>query len=323
MGGSRKPGLHRLGLCLLLAAAATLAAASPSTAETIKIVVPIPPGGSFDIVTRVLAEQIGRAHVATTVVENRPGADTMVGTELVARAAPDGKTLLSVGPGLVLNPLLHKTSYDPVTSFEPICQLVSVPTVITVSSKSPYLTFADLLRAARARPGQLTLASIGPASTAAMAFQALKRAAGIDMTFVPYSGTAPAFEALMGQHVTAYLGEASFVAAQGGAARVLAVASTRRVDPLPDVPTLEELGFRDVDGDPWLGLLAPARTPPATTARLAALFLDALRAPEVRARLAELGLRPIGTSGAEFATFIRRQSDAYARIVRDMGIRID
>jgi tripartite-type tricarboxylate transporter receptor subunit TctC len=308
---------------LLLAASTVLLAPAPLHAESVKIIVPIPPGASLDIMTRVLAAEVGHAQELTFVVENRPGADTIIGTEAAARAAPDGKTLLSVGTGLLINQLLRKTNYDPLESFEPICQTAYMPTVIAVSSKSPYLSLADLFNAARATPGRLTLASIGPASTARLAFERLKRDANAEMTFVPYPGTAPAFDALLGQHVTAYLGESSFVTAQvkAGTVRALAAAAPKRLDALPDVPTLAELGFADVMGELWFGLLAPAKTPKATVERFATAYAAALQVSEVKTKLSELGLYPVGLCGADFGAFLRKQREEYRRIVREADIK--
>jgi tripartite-type tricarboxylate transporter receptor subunit TctC len=306
-------------------AAALLLAASPLAAEPIKVIVPIPPGSSLDILSRVLAEQIGRAQGPTMIVENRPGASAIVGTDFVARAAPDGNTLLASGTALVINPYLHKTNYDPLTSFAPVCRLASSPTVIAVSSQSPYATLPALFDAARARPGALSLASIGPGSTTHLAFEKLKREAKVDMTFVPYPGTAPAFDAVLGQHVSAYFGEASFVATQvkAGTMRALATASARRLTSLPDVPALMELGFVDIMAELWFGILAPARTPQPTTDRLTALYMAALQAPDVKTKLTDLGLVPVGLCGAEFAAFLRRQFEDYGRLVTEAGIKAD
>ena len=163
----------------LLIAGACMLSASAADALTIKLIVPIPAGGAGDILARVLTDQIGRTYGAAMVVENRAGGSTLIGTEAVARATPDGSSLLAAGTGFVINPHLRKTAYDPLTSFEPICHLANLPTVIVVKSSSPYIKLTDLHYAARAKPGQLTLASIGPASTAHIAFEMLRRAAKV------------------------------------------------------------------------------------------------------------------------------------------------
>jgi tripartite-type tricarboxylate transporter receptor subunit TctC len=193
----RRQFLHLAAVAVLSAVLSGHGAWSQTT-KTIKLVVPFPPGGGVDVVARLLAEQIGRMQGLTMVVENRAGAGTAIGTDAVSRAAPDGNTLLILGDNFVLTPQLRKLSYDPLTSFEPICQLLSVPLVIAVNSASTYRNFSDLISAARAKPGDLTMASNGPATSYHFAFETLKRAAKFDMTFVPYPGTAPAVTALLG-----------------------------------------------------------------------------------------------------------------------------
>jgi tripartite-type tricarboxylate transporter receptor subunit TctC len=285
--------------------------------------VPIPAGGAGDILARVLSDQIGRSQGATMVVENRPGGSTLVGTEVVARAAPDGSTLLLPGTGFVINPHLRKTNYDPLTSFEPICHLVSLPTVIVVKSSSPYATLPDLLAGARGKPGQLTLASIGPASTAHIAFEMLKRAANADMTFVPFPGTAPALNALIGDHVTAFFGNYAEVAEhlKVGTLRPLASASPKRIAPLPALPTLVELGYAIGLGEIWYGLVAPAKTPRETVSRLAGWFTAAMQAPDVTMKLSANGIYPAVICGADYGAFLRSQSDEYGRAIRAANIK--
>jgi tripartite-type tricarboxylate transporter receptor subunit TctC len=203
----------------LAASLVTLSAASvwAQGARTIRIVVPFPPGGAADFLARVLAEEVGHGG-PSVIVENRPGAGSVVGTDAVARAAPDGTTLLLDSKESLINPHLRKVGYDPLTSFESICRLVVSPTVISVNSRSPYRTFADLVGAAHAKPGQLTLAGSGPASPFQIGFEVLKRAAMMDMTFVPYQGAAPAVSALLGEHVTSALTTYSTGAVPGGSA---------------------------------------------------------------------------------------------------------
>jgi tripartite-type tricarboxylate transporter receptor subunit TctC len=171
------------------------------TTRTIKIVVAVPPGGGEDILARLLGEQISRAHGLTILIENRPGAGGAIGDEAVSRAVPDGSTLLMMSGGFVINPHLRKVNYDPLTSFEPICQLVSVPPILAVNSASPYRTLADLLNAAHAKPGALILATT-TGSPFHIGFEMLKRAAKVDMILVPYPGAAPAVTALLGEQIS-------------------------------------------------------------------------------------------------------------------------
>ncbi len=316
-------GLH-------LAAAAALIVvsshgASSQSARTVKIVVPVPPGGAGDILARQLGEQVGHAQGASVVTENRPGAGTVIGTESVARAAPDGNTLLLNAPYMLINPQLRKVSYDPLTSFEPICYLVSSPGVIVVNSASPYRTLADLIDAARAKPGELTLASVGPGTAQHVGFEMLKRAADINLTYVPYAGGAPAINALLGGHVTSVFAEYAPLAShlKAGTLRALATSARKRIEPLPELPTVAESGYHDYEVDLWWGLFAPAKTPKETLSQLARWFTDALRAPAVQAKLAAQGFSSVAMCGPEFGALLRKQYDDYGRIIRETNIRAE
>jgi tripartite-type tricarboxylate transporter receptor subunit TctC len=300
-------------------------AASSQTARTIKVVVPFSPGGVVDFVARVLAEQIGRAQGETVVIQNRPGAGGAIGAEAVSRAAPDGNTLLMAFPDLLIASHLRKLNYDLLTSFEPICNLVSYPTVIAVNSASPYRTIADLLDAARAKPGELALASLGPASAYQIAIESLKRAAKVDMTFIPYPGGAPALNALLGEHVTSLFLSYSTMAEQlkAGKLRAIAIWSRTRIESLPEVPTVAESGYKDYEMDEWNGVVAPARTPKSAVSQLADWFTAALQAPEVKRKLVAQGLYPVGTCGADFGALLRKQYDDFGRVIRETNIKAD
>jgi tripartite-type tricarboxylate transporter receptor subunit TctC len=293
--------------------------------RTIKIVVPTPPGGVLDIVARLLAEQIGRTGGPTLVIENRPGAGTIVGTESVSRAAPDGGTLLLNGNPFLVNPLLRKVNYDPLTSFEPVCALVSSPEIIVVNSASPYRTLAELLDRARAKPGELTLASIGPGSNFQLEFEILKRAAKVDMTFVPYPGNGPAINALLGGHVTSMFGTYSNMAEylKTGKLRALVVANRTGAELLTHIPTGVESGYTDFEDEAWFGAFAPAKTPKETVSRIEGWFTAATRVPDIEAKLAVQGLYRVGTCGADFATLIRKQYGDYGRIIREANIKAE
>jgi len=312
-----------VALTVFAAALADHTAAWPQTAHTIRIVVPAPPGGVNDVVARLLGEQVGRMQGVTVVVENRPGAGTALGTESVARAAPDGNTVLVVATPYLINPQLRHLNYDPLTSFEPICRLVSAPTLIVVNSASPYHTLADLIVAARAHPGALTLASVGPGSPYHLGFELLKRAANIDMIFVPFPGNAPAVNALLGEHVTAMFGTYSDVVQimKAGQLRALAAATRTRIAQMPELPTVAESGYKDYEVTSWFGSYAPAKTPDVTLSQLARWFAAAIQEPEVRAKLEPYGLDPVATCGADFAIYLRQQYNDFGRIIRGSDIK--
>jgi tripartite-type tricarboxylate transporter receptor subunit TctC len=294
-------------------------------ARTIRIVVPFPAGGSGDDLARLLADPIGRAQGVSFVIENRPGAGTIVATETVSRAAPDGNTLLMVANSFVINPSLKKLSYDPFTSFAPVCHLVSSPLIIAVGSDAPYRSLADLVNAAHAKPGELTLASIAPATTQHIAFEMLKRVADLDMIHVPYPGGAPAVTALLGGHVTAVIANYSEVEAHlaSGKLRALATASRQRIAAAPDVPTVAESGYPSYNTEVWFGLVAPAKTAATTISQLSGWFSAALAAAEVKDKLKLQEMVPVGTCGADFAAYLHDQFNAYARVIREADIKAE
>jgi tripartite-type tricarboxylate transporter receptor subunit TctC len=312
---------------LIPAAAAILVALSGydawSQTRTIKLIVPSAAGGGADILARLLSDQINRAQGLAVVVENRPGAGNIIGTEAASRAAPDGNTLLINTPDFVINPQMRAAGYDPLTGFVPICYLARSPQLLVVNSASPNRTLADLLNAARAKPGELSLASAGPASSPHLAFETLKRAAGVNMIYVPYQGSGPAVNALLGGHVTSVLASYPNVVEQvrTGTLRALATASPTRIPELPDVPTIADSGFKDYESDIWFGVMAPAKTPSETVSQVAGWFTAALQAPEVKSKLAPQGLFAVGTCGAEFGAFIRKQYDDAGRAIREGNIK--
>ena len=288
--------------------------------RTIKIVVPVSPGGVLDAVARLLGEQIRHAQGHVVLVENRPGAGGLIAAEAVSRATPDGNTLMIASTDLLVTSRLRRLDYE--LRFEPVCYLVSVPNLIVVNNASPYWTLTDLLNAARAKPGDLTLASVGPASSLQIAFEKLRRAANVEMTFLAYPGAAPAINALLGEHVTSALAAYSTVAGQlkSTKLRALAVVTKTRIEPLPEVPTVAESGYKDYEADFWLGVIAPAKTPKGITSQLAAWFTAAAQAPEVKPKLVVQGLYPRVMCGADFTAFLRLQHDDFDGIIRELNI---
>jgi tripartite-type tricarboxylate transporter receptor subunit TctC len=324
ISASRRAFLQR---ALSAAAPATLLAFSGNKASAqptaMKIVVPVSAGSALDYFTRMLAEEMSRRFGRTIVIENRPGGATLVGTQAVARASPDGNTLLAnAPPAFVIAPHLRRLDFDPLSSLEPICKLVRFPTIIVVHGASPYHTLADLLNGARAKPDELTLASIGPASLTRIGFEMLMRAADVKMTFVPYAAPALAVNDLLGQHVVSYFGNYTDASGQlrAGSLRALAVASRARIDLLPGVPTIAESGYPDFEVEGWFGLFAPARTPKQTLSDLATSFAAAIREPTLRDKLASVALYPDEMGGDELRALIRKQYDEFAAIIREAHI---
>jgi tripartite-type tricarboxylate transporter receptor subunit TctC len=308
----------------VLAAALVLAlGVAGAAAQNRRIIVPYTPGSGPDILARLLADQIGAQKGPNMIVENRPGGGMVIGTEVAARAEPDGNTVLLVGNAFVVNAAMKRGNYDVAKSFEPICYLAATPMVIVVQGAAPYKTLADLVAAAKDKPGAITFASGGPATSLHIAIEVIKGATGIDVNYVPYGGTLPAINALMGGHVQAVAADYPTVVAQlqAGTLRALATTSAKRVAVLPDVPTLNETGIARYDAEIFYGAVAPAKTPAPALQQLTDLFLAALKAPEMQPKLAQQGLSPVGSCGAPFGVFLRDIVADYERVIKDANIK--
>lgn len=299
---------------LTCAAFAILLSGAAWSQSSIKIVVPAPPGGAGDVLARLLTEQVRHTYQRSVVVENRPGAGTIIGTEAAARAAPDGSTLLITGPYLLIAPHLRKLSFDPLSALQPICQLVSSPGVIVVNSASPYQTLADFLNGARVKGRELTFAAVGPGTIHYIGFEMLKRAANVDLTFVPYPGGAPAINALLGRQVTAVLAEYGPVAEHIASGKLRALAATARIDALPQLAVLGET-YKGLELDFWWGLFVPVGVANTRIAEFADWYTAALRDPTIRARLTALGFTPAVVCGSDFAAALRLQYERFGHII--------
>jgi tripartite-type tricarboxylate transporter receptor subunit TctC len=313
-------------ICLAMTLAALTAQGTWSqAAKSIKIIVPYTPGNGPDILARLLGQQVAMAHGPSVVVENRPGAGAVIGTDVVARSAPDGTTLLLAAPALVINDALKRPGSTPVDHFDPVCQFAATPMILVVRGDSSYKTLNDLLSQARARPGELQMVSGGPATSLHVAIEVIKRAADVTMTYVPYGGTAPAINALMGAHVTAVMSDYPTIVSQlqSGTLRPLVTISDKRIASLPDVPTLAETGLVKYDADIFYGLVAPAKTPPAVMAQLIDMFTAAAKTPEAKAKFEQLGLFAADRCGADWGAYLNKQVADYARIARESNIKAD
>jgi tripartite-type tricarboxylate transporter receptor subunit TctC len=320
-----------LALTIIASAVVSLAIAAldhpawSQGARTIRIIISVPPGGSIDLLARLLADYVSSTKGQSIIIESRPGAGGVIAAEAVARAPPDGSTLLINNNGMIISSILRKVNYDPQLSFEPICYLVTTPQIITVNSASPYHTLAELVDAARAKPGELSIASVGPNTTQHIGIERFKRLGQVNLTYVPYPGGAPTVNALLGAHVTSAVLNWSEIGEQlaAGKARALATMAAHRIEPLPDLPTVAESGYRDFETDVWFGLVAPAKTPKETVSQLIDWFGTALLAPEVKSKLTAQALYPNAKCGADFEAHIRRQSDLYARLIRELNIKTE
>jgi tripartite-type tricarboxylate transporter receptor subunit TctC len=309
----------------ILSAAIAPQEAIAQSGRNVRAIVPTPPAGVNDLMARLMADYLGKTHGLSMVVENRAGAAESLGTEAVARAEPDGNTLLFGSTQVVINPLLRKVNYHPLESFEPVCLMVVAPLVYSVQAASPHRTLNDLLDAARAKPGSVTVGSLGPGTPFDIGLAMLKNATKVDITFVPFNGNGPSINALLGGHVTSTFNSYSSISSQlkGGLARPLAVASKTRIPPLPDTPTVIESGVKDYEVAPWFGVYAPAKTPKEIVTQYADWLSAALKAPEVKDKLAVQELYPMGLCGADFAAFLRKQSEEYARVIKEANFKLE
>jgi tripartite-type tricarboxylate transporter receptor subunit TctC len=321
------PTSRRAALAALALAAAAPLPALAQSGKPLRLVVPFTPGGSTDILARALAPKLQAALGQNVVVENKPGAGGSLGAAEVARAEPDGSTLLMGHIGtLGVNPSLYpKLPYDPVKSFEPVAYVARVPNVLVVPAASPHKTFNDLLQAARAQPGKLTYSSGGNGSAAHITFEYLKLKTGIFMLHIPYKGTAPSITDLIAGQVDATFTGSTAVLShiRNGRLRALAVSSPQRLAALPDVPTVAESGVAGFEADQWYGIVAPAGTPAPVVARLNAEINKALRLPDVQQQLAQEGATPMPGTPQAFGDLIRREIPRWAEVVRAGKVRPD
>ena len=306
-----------------LAVIAEPAVAQSLAGKTIRIIVPYAAGGTGDVVARVLAQAITQKTGLTIVVEDRPGASSIVGSDFAARAAPDGTTILLVENPFILSPILFPGHYDPISSFEPLCYVAATPAVLAVSSKSDIHTLSDYLKLATSKPGAVSYGGTGPASIIHIAGELLKRDAKVDITYVPYPGSPPAMNATLAGTITAVMANYSDLKGQieAGALRPIAVPAKKRAEALPNVPTLAESGFNNLDAAVWFGFVAPAKTPKETLAQLSQYISDAVKSDGVADRLKSQGMFINLFCGAEFGNFLFDQKHSYTEFAREFDIK--
>jgi len=302
----------------------TANAADDYPAKPVSIVVPYPAGGVVDIVGRLIADKLGQSLGKRVIVENKPGAGGTIGAAAVARAAPDGYTLLLAGAAThVFAPLLYKSvPYDPIKQFAPITQLTAGPLVLVVNANLPVHTMAEFLAYLRANGDKMNFASNGKGTFPHLSVELMKQAANLHPTHVPYNGGPPAILALASGDVAFSINHIPNVLAQvkAGKIRPLATTGLARSSSFPDLPTFDEAGFKGYETSAWFGLFAPPGTPQAIVDRLAKDSIDALKAKDLRDKLAFQGDEPVGSTPAAFANYIRGEIAKWAPVVRNAGI---
>ena len=293
--------------------------------KSIRIIVPQSAGGSTDLVARPLAQRLGDALGQSVVVDNRPGAGSVIGTDLVAKAAPDGYTLLAVAASVTMSPSLYKLPFDPLRDLAPISQLSSLPNILVVHPSLPVTSVKELVAFVRQRPGQLNFGSSGMATGTHLSMELLMYMTGVRMVHVPYKGGAPGVNALLAGETQVNFATISTALphVKSGRLRALAVSTAQRATAAPEVPTIAEAGIKGYDYSSWIGLLAPARTPSAVVSRLNAESVKAIRTPEVRAILAVEGSEPVGNSPDEFSAIMQTEVARWMKVVKAAGIKGD
>ena len=314
---------------LLAGAAFAVAAgamAQPYPSKPIRFVVPFPPGGGNDLLARITAGKMAESLGQPVVIENRPGASGQVGTQYVARAAPDGYTIVTAGTPLTVSQALAKSMpYDVLKDFTPISLMVLQPNVLVIHPSVPAQSLKELIALAKAQPGKLNYAVGSNGSAPHLASELLKWMAGIDIVHVPYNGAAPALNAVLAGEVTmAFDNPATSIGhIKAGKLRALGVSGRARAPQMPDVPTVAEGGLAGFEINSWFGVLAPANTPAPIADRLSAEFAKALKNPEVRERLTQQGFTVVGGSGTQFGEHLRNDIVNWKRIIDMSGAKIE
>lgn len=322
-------GIHGLiafmtGLAIFVTGGPILAQSYPT--KPIRILVPFPPGGTADILARVIGQKLGARWTESVIVDNRPGAGATIGTTVIAKAAPDGYSLLMTGNShAVAKSLYSELSYDPFKDFAPILLVGASPNVLVVNPSLPVRTVAELIALAKSKPNQLTFASAGPGSGSHLAGQLFKTLAGIEMVHVPYKGISPGILDVVAGRVSLAFAVLSGVYPQirAGKLRALAVTSAKRSAFFPELPAVQESGLKGIDVVSWFGIFAPTGTPAAIVSTLNKEINKALQMKDIKEQLTELGVEIKGGSPEEFGKFVESDWAMWDKVIKDSGIRIE
>ncbi|MBU8537230.1 Bug family tripartite tricarboxylate transporter substrate binding protein [Falsiroseomonas tokyonensis] len=317
-------GLLAAGGSLGLLSSRARAADYPN--QPIRLIVPFPPGGTVDVTARLVMGKVAELLGSAVIIDSAPGAGGNVGTQRVARATPDGYTLLFTAPNHTINPSLTPNSgFEPERDFAPISLVAQIAELLIAPRSAPFATFAEFVAYARANPGKLTYSSAGIGSHPHVTMELMLRRLGLEVLHVPYRGAAPAFTDLVAGRVQLKLDSLATSAASlaEGSIRALAIASRERSPKLPDVPTIAEMGLPGFEGILWMGVVAPTGTPPEAIATLSRALMAAARDPEVMARLDRAGVEPVGNTPEDFRALIAREIPLWRQVIRDANIRAE
>lgn len=316
---------------LLSAAFIATASIMPAVAQQyptkpIKLILPFPTGGATDVMSRILAEKLTPRLGQTVIVENKPGAGTMLASEYVAKAPADGYTLLMAASSLVIAPSLYsKVNYDPIKDFTPVTQVAAVIHLVVVNPNLPVKSIQDLIAYLKANPGKVSYGSTGSGTSTHLEAELFKKMAGVEIQHIPYKGSTPALADLVGGQTSMMFDPiaSSKPYLESGRLRALAVTTAQRSVSAPDLPTVAESGLPDYEAMPWLGIVAPAGTPKAVVDRLYKEVSEVLKMQDVKDRFKSLGLDIIGNTPAEFATFIAQDQKKWDLVIKNSGAKVD
>ena len=316
--------LARTACVLASALVVTLpAAAQDYPKRPIELVVPFVAGGTTDNVARLMAQRFSESWGQTVVVNNRAGGGSTIGTNAVAKAPPDGHTLLVTTIGFAINAGLQKLPYDPIGDFTPITELASLPLVLVVHASVPATNLQEFIALAKSKPGGWDYASSGTGTSPHLAAEMFKSMTGIELVHVPFKGNAEAMNSLMGGHVKIYfaLVPAVLQHIKTGALRAIAVTTEERLPYLPDVPTIAELGFPGYEISSWQGVFAPAGTPKDVVGKINGELVRMLNVPEIRRRISQEGADPVGSTPDAFATRVKNEITKWTKVIKTSGIQ--
>jgi len=323
---ARSTGIAGLALACTLTAAVVQAQQSAYPTRPLRLILPFPPGGSTDLLGRTLSEKLSGELRQPVVAENRPGAGGNVGAEVAARAAPDGYTLVLCAPSLAISPSLYpKLNYDPLRDLAPIALVATIPNLFVVHPSVPARSLAELAQYARDNPGKLNFGTGGPGTSNQLASDMFRMLTRTNIVQVPYKGAENAMLAVLaGQvHMVVIGPPASATHVKSGKLRALAVLGKERYPGLPEVPTAAESGIPEFEVDTWYGVLAPAGVPREIVARLNAELTKIMQSPDMRERLAGMGIEPLTSTPAEFGDFIKTEAAKWANVVKAAGARAE
>jgi tripartite-type tricarboxylate transporter receptor subunit TctC len=315
-------------LCALLTGLSVLLPAVPVMAEDfpvrpIRLIVPFPAGGPSDIIARVIGQRMSEIAKQPVLIDNRGGQGGVLGTDVLAKAKPDGYTIsISSAGALAISPTMEKIAYDPLKDLQTVTLVAKVPEMLVVANDVPAKNMAELIALAKAQPGKLNFASSGPGSLPHLAGELLKLTAKIDIVHVPYRGAAPAVNDLLGQQVQMVFLDLPILLPQirSGGLRAIALGAPQRAPTAMDVPTTTEVGMADVQAENWYGIVAPAGTPAPIVAKLNEIAAEAMRDPAVKEKLATQGAELIGDSPEHFHAFLESEIARWAKVIKDAGV---